>query len=362
MNSIPIKNIYYLILYAFGAVKNKENLNTKGLETSSSFNDVLIKIFLHEVEKIIRTGIYHDYDLIDEDTLFIKGKINIKESLINPNQKNRCSFDEFNNNHVCNKIIKYTLNRLLFENSIEDDLKKKIRINYFYFESVPLMEFSANDIKSIQLNRLNSHYQIALKFALFLNHELIPKNVKGTFDFIHIFENEETMSRIYEQFLFNYYEVNLDNVYHVKGGSKFNWELYRDDKQESNLPMMETDIEIRRDNALIVIDAKYYTNAFSSRFEVEKFRSSHLYQMNSYLNYYENKYEKVRGILVYPSNGYSFYERYKRNDSFGIEFATIDLSKDWDMIDHDLMRLIDWLEITQNIKGIYKGLEEKWRK
>ena len=57
MNNIPIKNIYYLILYAFGAVKSKDTITTKDLEKSASFNDVLIKIFISEVEKIIRKRI-----------------------------------------------------------------------------------------------------------------------------------------------------------------------------------------------------------------------------------------------------------------------------------------------------------------
>lgn len=340
MNNIPIRNIYYLILYAFGAVKNKDTIKTNGLENSTSFNDVLIKIFINEVEKIIQKGIYHDYYLVDDESTFIKGKIIIKDSLISTNQKIQCSFDEFNNNHACNKIIKYTLNKLLFENSIEYKLKKKIRRNYFYFESVPLEEFTKNNIKSIQLNKLNSHYQIALKFALFLNHELIPQDSRGNFDFIHIFENEEIMSKIYESFLYNYYDVNLDENYRVRSGSRFDWEMYKDDESSPNLPMMETDIEIRNDDTLIIIDAKYYKNAFSTRFELEKFRSSHLYQMSAYLNYYETKHAKIRGILVYPSNGYSFYERYKKSDSYRIEFATIDLSKSWDLIEKELLRLL----------------------
>ena len=340
MNNIPIKNIYYLILYAFGAVKSKDTITTKDLEKSASFNDVLIKIFISEVEKIIRKGIYHDYNSIEEETLFIKGKISIKDSLINTSQKIHCSFDEFNNNQTSNKIIKYTLNKLLFENSVEENIKKKIRLNYFYFESVPLEEFSMMDIKSIQLNRLNSHYNIALKFALFLNHELIPKDATGNFDFIHISKDEETMSKIYEQFLYNYYDVNLGSEYQVKSGSRFSWDLVKEEEEFSNLPIMETDVEIRNDKSLIVLDAKYYQEAFNRRYKEDKFRSAHLYQMSAYLNYYEDKYDQIRGVLVYPSNGYSFYEKYKKKDSYNIEFATIDLSKEWIEIEEDLMRLI----------------------
>ena len=62
------------------------------------------------------------------------------------------------------------------------------------------------------------------------------------------------------------------------------------------LPQMMTDIEIRNNdnNSLIVIDAKYYKNAFSDRFGVEKHQSANMYQMNAYLDYYMGKYQSLR--------------------------------------------------------------------
>lgn len=344
MNNIPIKNIYYIVLYAFDGIKNKKTFSPKNLEKEDSFSDLIIKIFNHEVEKLIKYGLYQNYNEIEEETAFIKGKINFKETIKRIDNKAVCEFDEFNTKDNCNKIIKYTLNKLLFAKDVNEKIKKRLKTNYYYFERVPLEEFSFIEIKQYDLNKLNQHYELALKLALFLNYELIPKNKKGNFDFIHIFENEEVMNQLYEKFLYNFYKINLDNnQFKVKSGSKFDWELKKLHEEKTMLPQMMTDIEIRNNdnNSLIVIDAKYYKNAFSDRFGVEKHQSANMYQMNAYLDYYMGKYQSLRGILLYPSNGYEFHHKYEKVNAYKIEFATVDLNKDWKEIEENLFSIID---------------------
>ena len=340
MNKVPVRNIYYLILYAFGAIKDRTTLSSKDLEENDSFQDVLVKLFIHEVEKIIKRGIYQDYTGIENETQFIRGRFNLKKSLINPKRKIICSYDEFINHQACNKMIKYTLNKLLLSNNIDSMTKRKLRTVYFYFESVPFENFSIKEIENIPLNRLNKHYEIALQFALFLNYEMIPKNTHGQYSFIQIFENEETMSKIYEAFLYNFYAVNLDNKYAVKNGSRFDWELTKLDDTSSNLPKMVTDIEIKHSDKFIVIDAKYYKDAFSNYHQARKFRSTHLYQMHAYLSYYQNKHENLHGILLYPSNGYNFNESYNKENEYRLSFSTVNLSNNWDEIHESLLDIV----------------------
>lgn len=359
-NSIPIKNIYYLILYAFDAVKNKEFIAQKDLE-KESFEEVLIDLFLFEVDRIIKYGLYKKYNLVEEESFFIKGKINLKESLLKANNKVVCNFDDFNSNDIVNRIIKFTLNKLLFANSIHKDIKRKIKSKYFYFEEIPLEEFTLKEMSNLKFSRLNKHYELALKLAQFINFELIPKDSKGNFDFIQILEKEETMNKIYEKFLLKFYEVHLPSNYKVKGSARFNWELEKITDGDFEIPLMETDVEIRdtKNKTLIVVDTKYYIKAFNDRYETKKFHSANLYQMSAYLNYYEKEkndkeellYKNLRGMLLYPSNGYDFYETFKKNEKYFIEFATIDLSKDWKEIEANLLRMIndELVQINYNL-------------
>ena len=242
MDKIPIQNIYYIVLYAFDAIKSKNIISKKDLEKTESFVDVIVKLFVYEVEKIIKYGIHRDYNEIEEESIFIKGKLNVQRSILQTNNKSICTFDEFNSNETCNKIIKYTLNKLLFANDIKEETKKNIKSKYFAFDAVDLEEFDFKEIKQVKLNRLNKHYELALKLALFLNFNLIPKDEKKNFDFLHILKDEEIMSMIYEKFLYKFYDVNLvSSRYLVKSGSAFKWELERIDEGESNLPEMQTD-------------------------------------------------------------------------------------------------------------------------
>jgi 5-methylcytosine-specific restriction enzyme subunit McrC len=103
---------------------------------------------------------------------------------------------------------------------------------------------------------------------------------------------------------------------------------------------MRTDIEIVIDkDTKILIDAKYYKNALSSRYEINKFISNNMYQINTYLEHNLN-YKNLRGILLYPSVGYYFDEKYIRKDKYTIEFRTIDLNMDWIHIEKQLLNTL----------------------
>ncbi len=54
-----------------------------------------------------------------------------------------------------------------------------------------------------------------------------------------------------------------------------------------------------------------------------------MYQISAYISKNKKVYENIRGILIYPSNGYEFHEKYVSPESYFIEFKTLDLSKNW---------------------------------
>ncbi|PTJ79309.1 restriction endonuclease, partial [Staphylococcus kloosii] len=61
MKNIPIKNIYYIVLYAWDKIQNKKTFDDKGKENINSISEVLLDIFLSEVERLIKKGILKEY-------------------------------------------------------------------------------------------------------------------------------------------------------------------------------------------------------------------------------------------------------------------------------------------------------------
>lgn len=339
MNEIPIKNIYYMVLYAWGKVKNISNITEKNTEGLRGFNDVITEFFLSEVSLIIKKGIGREYVNIDAQAKFIKGKIDIARSikLIQPNLI--CYFDEYSDDIILNQVIKAVLIRIVGIVGIKDEHKKRARTLLLQFTNVRLISLDDITLKNITFNKLNKDYEYAIDMGMLIYKNSIPtEEEEGNYKFIDIMKDEERVSMIFEEFLRNFYNIHSNYNVHSRHYN-FDWEPI-DNSNKGLLPRMETDIELTQNNTKIIIDAKYYRNAFSSKYEGKKLVSNNIYQMKAYLNQNLNKYEILRGVLIYPSNGYEIIEKFYSKMGYSIEFRTIDLNMDWKEIESRLLEFV----------------------
>ncbi len=337
-NIIPVGNIYYMVLYAWDRVKDISNIANKDLEEIKDINHVLIDLFLNDVQELLRSGIYKDYTNVTEESKFIKGKIQIKETIKIIQPKIVCSFDEYSEDILHNRIIKSILLRISRFAMIKKEDKKRTRNLLSYFSNVSNMELGSLDISPLAYNRFNKDYEKIIDLGVFIYKNSIPTESKGQYKFIDIMEDEEEMSLIFEEFLRNFYKIHssykVDRRYYY-----FDWEAV-DSSDIGLLPRMETDIELTDSKHKIIIDAKYYKSAFSSRYEARKLIGDNIYQMKTYLIQNLKESEKLRGILLYPSNGYSIDERFSSGLGFTMEFRTIDLSMKWEDIKSKLLNIV----------------------
>ena len=329
MNSIPIENIYYMILYAWNKVNNKDLITNKGMENIDSINNLIVELFLIEVARICKKGLYGEYVDNDHATEYIKGKINIKESIYLIEPKMGCRYDEFSRNNKTNKILKAILNKLYFMQEINNKSKKKIRSLLLEFHEIENMILEEKDFKTINYNRLNRDYKFPIDLGYLIYMNSIPTEEEGINKFIEINRDEETMSSIFEEFLRNFYKRHTD--YQIRSRN-YTWDVKPLGNSNMNLiPLMKTDIEIERPKEKIIRDAKYYKDAFTCGYGIKKFISSHMFQITAYLrkNINNNESRSLRGILIYPSNGYNFSERFISKEGYTIEFKTINLNNKW---------------------------------
>ena len=335
--NIPIKNVYYLVLYAFDQVKNKSDIVDKDFESIKDFDEVIVDLFIKEVNKIIKKGVYRDYNTSNDELSLIKGKIKINESSLLKNGKKVCEYDDFNSINQHNEILKFIVNRLLFTKGLSKKLKSKLKTIYFTFNEIELKEFTVSDFRKVDFNKLNYNYEFPIKLASYIISNTIPSEDEGSYKFIDILKDEEQMNIIFEKFLLNFYRLNTD--YRVKGSKMYSWYFnsYSDDL--NSIPKMKTDIELIKKDNKIIIDAKYYTDAFTNSYNTNKHRSGHMYQINAYLDHNVGIFKNLRGILIYPTNGYNFNEKFY-NEKFSIEFATVDLSLEWKDIEQRLIDIV----------------------
>lgn len=99
---------------------------------------------------------------------------------------------------------------------------------------------------------------------------------------------------------------------------------------------MQTDISLRRHGEYLIVDAKYYKDTMSRRFDTEKLHSQNLYQMVSYFSNAPAQSDvRPKGMLIYPRVLKTLRERYTIL-GHPLSINTVDLSQPWQSVRSEL--------------------------
>ncbi|WP_415298157.1 5-methylcytosine restriction system specificity protein McrC [Clostridium perfringens] len=307
ISKIPIKNIYYMLCYAWEIVEKAEEVSVENEDFDNIYN-LLCKMYIKEMDSLTRRG-FNKYYLRNEDELSsLRGKINVSTSIKGQalfSRKLFCEFDEFCKDIKLNKILKTTLNLFLKSPNLDKELREKLIKLKVYFSGINEVKLSKELFSSLRYNRHNNHYKVLINISQLLYEGLIANEEDGEFKF-SAFIKENQMAKLYEKFILNFYKVNLDSKVYKVYSPKIKWKLTGEIDEEALelLPEMRTDIVIENkiEKTQLIIDAKYYeetlvSSGWGSR---KKIRTSHLYQILAYVNNSDFDGE-VSGILLYPT-------------------------------------------------------------
>lgn len=336
---IPIKNIYYMLSYAFYELHKKgyEKLKT---EIFDNILELFSEILILGINKQIKRGVDKNYQNHTEQLSTIRGKIDITES-INPLIKHKqlvCEYDEFSTNTYMNRIIKTTIFHLL-RSELSKMRKKKLKKFLLYFSDVDTLEIKSINWK-IRYNRNNQTYRMLINVCYLTIRCLLQQEKKGNIKLMEL--DEENMSRLYEKFILEYYkrehpEVNARSSY-------IKWQL--DDDYDLMLPVMKSDITLSQENNVLIIDAKYYKHSLQVFYDKKSIHSNNLYQIFTYVKNKEVELKDIEhnvgGMLLYaktdeddfPENTYSM-------SGNKISAKTLDLNVDFEKIKEQLDTIIE---------------------
>jgi len=126
---IPIKNIYWMMCYAFNTLKHKDYEKLQN-EDFHNIYDLLTRVLVTGVNSQIKRGLHREYIDETDEILSVKGKINISNSIKSQTfikKRLVCEYDDFSYNCLMNKIIKATLYCLLKCDRLDASLKKDVK-------------------------------------------------------------------------------------------------------------------------------------------------------------------------------------------------------------------------------------------
>ncbi|HJH30072.1 MAG TPA: hypothetical protein C5S51_10365 [Methanosarcinaceae archaeon] len=342
---IPIQNIYYLLCYAWNKLDESDIVNVKAISTTNLI-DLFAKILINSTARLLKQGLDRNYVEHEYIVNGIKGKLNLSASVkqnILPSSKTICLCDEFDYNILHNQILKTTISKLLKVNNLDKNLKSELRHHFQKLPPISEIRIRNSHFKQIRLHRNNYHYDFVLKVCQIVNENLFIDESSGDYKFKDFTRNDKAMARLFEDFVRNFYNIEQSD-FKVKR-ENIKWKFVSESEADSRmLPIMQTDISLYSSTRKIIIDTKYYKDAFNTRFSQEKFNSTNMYQLFSYLKNQESDLEITKtceGILLYPTveNGFKFCYKY---ESHKIIIMSINLNQDWYDIRNDLLEIISY--------------------
>lgn len=340
---IPIANLYYLLCYAWDVLDDKDDTLVAELEGLSHV-ELLAKILTVSFQRLWKRGLDRGYRTIEDDVRSPRGRIDIPRMVarqLEPLGLAACQFDELGHDVLQNQIIATTARRLLKLRGLTQDIRDDVAAVDRTLVDVSTIALRSSTFSQLHLQGRLRRYRLPLHICELIHDQLVIDETIGDIEFRDFVEDPKKMPVLFESFVRNFYEREAPD-----------WSVKRDDiawtlkplspTAADYLPKMQTDVSLRGYGRTVIIDTKFYAEAFTSRYETEKLRPAHLYQLTAYLrNIGARGGQDVHasGVLLYPEVKPIPSLQYEA-EGHRVTATGIDLSKDWRSIHSRLLDIV----------------------
>lgn len=298
---IFIKNIYYMLSYAFQVLKqsNYENIASEEFEAAQ---DLFAAILAKGVAQQLKQGLYREYITKQETLSVMRGKLDMPGTIqnrIQREQKLTCEFDELSEDNLYNQILKTTMHYLIRDKNVATERKVALNKVRVFFDGTALLEPSMIEWGKLYYQRSNKNYEMLLNICYFVLDGMLQTTEKGMYKMAAF--SDEHMARLYEKFILEYYRQHHSYLSEIKS-AQVKWDLLgeNDESMIRFLPIMQTDIYLRKDDKILIIDAKYYGRTLQHQFDKYTLHSGNIYQIFTYVkNQDKDDSGNVAGLLLY---------------------------------------------------------------
>ena len=298
--SILIRNVYHMLAYAFRALRldEYEDLASEDFE---HMHELFAAILSKGIARQVKQGLYREYVGKAEDLATVRGKVELSGTIRNRlarRQKVSCEYDELSENNLLNQVLKTTSMVLLRHGEVGEGYRAELRRVMLFFSGVDEVDPSAIKWGAIRFQRGNASYRFLLSVCQLVLDGMLIATDAGDRKLAR-FVDDQRMSRLYEKFILEYYREEHPEV--SANAEQVPWAGA--DAEVGLLPIMQTDITLRRDRQVVIIDAKYYMSMTQESYGVHTLHSGNLYQIFTYVKNMQATLgegsPRVKGMLMY---------------------------------------------------------------
>lgn len=274
----------------------------------SDFFEVLIYLFSKYTRELLNSSIYQQYEEVNRELSFIKGRLNTNE-YINENlskgkwHKLNCTYDAFVLDNEFNRIIKY-VTTLLFNVTSSQDNKKNLREILFILDEVSDERATAEQCSRISFNPMFGEFETVRDYCHLFLTNCISFDYKND---LKLFAFLLPMEYVFEDFIFGFIDKELEKVSAKAQRS----DKYLDEGKAFNL---KPDLWLKTDYKSLIADTKYKIVYSDEKDPKKGISQNDLYQMLAYAV----RFEVDEIILFYPN---TIKQRQEEETEFTIKDA-----------------------------------------
>lgn len=340
--SVPVRNVYYMLLYAWQLIGERAAAEVTD-EGYTKLQDLFAHVLSDTVARLLSRGLDRGYVGRDEPVRGVRGKVEMGETLKRNHlagAQAHCQFDDLEYDVLHNRIIKATLRDLL-DTKLDARNVVKIRRLYSRMGAVGDQRITVRDFRLVQLHRNNALYETALRICELIIDNLMIDPRTGRARFREYRATQQQMGLVFQGFVRAFFDREQSG-FKVLSGPQIQWHGRRGVAADlDRLPRMETDIVLERADRRIILDTKFYAEAFVGRGQTKRVIANHLYQVFAYVQNRDAEKPGVphEGMLLYPVVEDPFVLKY---ELMGHQFTihSLDLRQPWPAIHRDLLSVL----------------------
>lgn len=295
-DSVVIKNIYYMLAYAFNTLDMGEYAKL-GVERFNNVADLLAAILTIGIYSQRRRGIEHDYQETSDYLTGIRGRVDVWETVRQRKGGRlnaRCTFDEYTADTSMNRILKTAALALLRSPELSRKRGMRLRQAALFLGDVSTIP----DPRRITWRRLRFHrntasYRMLMSVCKMVLDGCLLTTAAGEHQLAE-FQDGQALHMLYEHFVLAWF-----NKHHgeLRPSAKV---LDEPAGAPSFLPRLQTDITLLGPRSTLIIDAKCYGRILDTHFDKEILSPANRHQIVDYVVHeaYGND-RPVSGMLLY---------------------------------------------------------------
>jgi len=202
---IPIKNLFYLLCYAWDVLDEADEVEVGTVE-APDLENLISSVLATHLHRLLRRGLERDYQERREDSKYLRGRIDFQETvkrMLSRRGEAHTISDDLSPDTLANRLIKASIASLLSFETLANNNREELAAMHHGLRDISPMRISPADFYRVRLHRNNREYRLLLSLCEMVHRYALPTEAGRGMRFVDF--ARAGMWKVFQQFVTNFY-------------------------------------------------------------------------------------------------------------------------------------------------------------